>query len=383
MRVRDRLLGDRVSARPVAVARIGVSVAILLEALGTGGTLQRLTEPGVVHTPYVSWAPSLTPALATALTALWIASALLFLVGWHTRVAGTVLAGTLAAVLFADQQLYSNHLYLMVLVAVIMVAADCGAAISLDARRKPADTDVAAWPVWLLQAQVSIVYGFAALAKLNLAFLSGSVIASSLRREGLLAVPLDWRSAEPMLVLSVLAICLEAFIAVGLWLPRWRPAAFVGGLALHAGITLWLSPTVTLLVFSLVMLPLYVLFLPAVRASRAVVWDDGCGFCATWVRWFRRLDWLGVLRFVPRSLLEQEELPVTADDAARALQYVGPVRVEAGFNAVARVAALLPISFLWAPLMRLPPIAAIGGAAYRRIAARRTCPVPHSATAGG
>ena len=54
------------------------------------------------------------------------------------------------------------------------------------------------------------MYGFAALAKLNPDFLSGSVVASYLRRDGPLAVPDAWRALEPMLVLSVLAVFSEA-----------------------------------------------------------------------------------------------------------------------------------------------------------------------------
>lgn len=370
------LVGVRTSARAVALARIGVAFAVLLEARASSDALLRLTEPGILQAPYVPWAPPVTAGLAWGLIGLWVVSGLAFLVGWRTRAAGVVLAVTLASVLLADQQLYSNHLYLMVLLVGLVTVADGGAAISLDARGRGARDEVAAWPVWLLRAQVSIVYGYAALAKTNLAFLSGSVIAASLRREGPLAIPDAWRSAEPMLVLAVLAICLEAFVAVALWSRRWRPAALVAGLALHVGITGWLSPTYQLLVFSLALLPLYLIFLDAAPASRVVVWDDGCGFCAGWVRWFRRLDWLHVLRFVPRSELASAGLPVSEEAAALALQLVTPRKVYAGFAAVTRVVELLPVSFLWAPLLRLAPIAAVGERIYRRVAARRLCSLP-------
>jgi predicted DCC family thiol-disulfide oxidoreductase YuxK len=226
------------------------------------------------------------------------------------------------------------------------------------------------------------VYGFAALSKVNLTYLSGSVVASYLRREGPLAVPEAWRSVEPMMVLAILSICLEAFVAIGLWLPRWRPAALVAGLGLHIGISAWLNPTFQITVFSLLMLPLYLLFLET-RPARVVVWDDGCGFCGTWVRWFRRLDWLRALRFVPRSELASAGLPVSEDEAARALQLVTLRRVRSGFGAVTGVAELLPISFLWAPLLRLPLVAAVGHRVYERVAARRSCELPQPVRAPG
>ena len=153
-----------------------------------------------------------------------------------------MLTVALAGTLLSDQQTYSNHLYLMLPVAALLTVAQSGAALSLDARREGGRDWVPGWPVWLLCAQVSIVYGFAALAKLNPDFLSGSVVASYLRRDGLLALPDAWRSLEPMLILSLLAICSEAFLAFALWVPRWRPAAMVVGLGLHVFIAGWLVP---------------------------------------------------------------------------------------------------------------------------------------------
>lgn len=365
-------------SRPVAVARIGVAIAVLLEAPNSADTLQRLAEPRYITTPYAGWAPMVSAPLAWLLIGAWVASAVAFGLGWRTRAVGTVLTLTLASVLLLDQQLYSNHLYMMVLVAGLLTVADAGAALSLDARRRGTRERVAAWPQRLLRLQVSIVYAFAALSKINLTFLSGSVVASYLRREGPLAIPDSWRTVEPMLVLAVLAICLEAFVALGLWLPRWRPAALLAGLALHIGITGWLSPTYQLLAFSLLTLPLYVIFL-AVEPRRVVVWDDGCGFCATWVRWFRRLDWLRALEFIPRSQLPGSGLPVAEDEAARAIQLVTPRRVRSGFSAVTGVAELLPVSFLWAPLLRLPPVQSLGRIVYERVALRRRCLLPEAA----
>jgi predicted DCC family thiol-disulfide oxidoreductase YuxK len=368
---------SKAPSRPLGVARIGLAVAALLELPNSAGTLLRLAEPSVIHAPYLDWTPRVSAPIAAAAIGLWLASALVFMVGWRTRVAGTVLTATLASVVLLDQQLYSNHLYLMVLAAGLLTLADSGAAISLDARRAGSRDWVPGWPVWLLCLQVTFVYGFAALAKLNPDFLSGSVVASYLRRDGPLAVPDAWRSLEPMLVLSILAVLTEAFLAVRLWSRRWLPAAMVAGLGLHVFITGWLTPTASLLVFSVLILPLYLLFLDAAPESRVVVWDDGCGFCAGWVRWFRRLDWLHALRFVPRSQLAASGVPVVEDAAARALQIVLPGGgVRGGFAAVTRVMEVLPVSYLWAPLLRLPPIAGLGERIYRRVAARRSCELP-------
>lgn len=373
-----RFLGEMVPSRPLAIARIGLGLAVLLELVNSAQIMLRLDDPGIIRVPVLPWAPAVNDGLAGVLMSLWALSAFAVLLGWRTRRAAVTLTATLATVLLLDQQLFSNHLYLMALLAALFSVADSGAALSLDARRAGERAEVSRWPVFLIKFQISAVYGFAALAKINPAFLSGSTMATGLRRAGPLAVPDAWRSFEPMLMLALMAILAEGFLAIALWSPRWRPTAFVVALGLHGGLALWFAPTYLLIVFAALMLPVLILFLDA-APGRVVVWDDGCGFCATWVAWFRRLDWLNALRFVKRSELATSGLPVTEEAAARALQLVRGSRVHGGFAAVGRILEVLPISFLWAPLLRLPPIAWVGEAAYRRVALRRRCELPVAA----
>lgn len=371
----QRFLAERVPSRPLALARVGVALAVLLELPNSARVLMKMDDPGIIRVPLLPWTPAVNDSLAWVLIGLWGVGALALLLGWRTRRAAAALAVILAAVLLSDQQLFSNHLYLMVLLCGLLTFADSGAALSLDARRAGERADISRWPVWLLQFQISAVYVFAALAKVNPDFLSGSTVAASLRRVGPLAVPDAWRSMEPMLILAVVAVCAEAFVGLAIWSRRWRPTAFVVALGLHAFLAVWFAPTYQLIVFGVAMLAVLVLFLDS-APGRVVVWDDGCGFCATWVRWFRRLDWLKALRFVPRSQLATSGLPVTEDAAARALQIVSSAGVHGGFAAVGRILEILPLSFLWAPLLRLPPIAWVGELGYRWVAQRRECELP-------
>jgi predicted DCC family thiol-disulfide oxidoreductase YuxK len=228
----------------------------------------------------------------------------------------------------------------------------------------------------LLRLQVIVLYFFAGLSKINLTYLSGTVVAVSLRREGPLAIPGDWRSFQVMAALSALSIMVELGLAIGLMLPRWRRTAFVLGLAMHAGIAFWFDLTLPLIIFGLMTLAPYVLFLDDRPERLTVVWDDSCSFCRGWVTWFRRLDWLGVLRLVPNSDVEElGRLQVTREEADEALQLVGVRRRSRGFLAVVGVLETLPISFLWAPLLRLWPIARLGDIVYRRVAQRRSCAI--------
>lgn len=373
-----RFIASRNPARPLALARIGIAMAVLMELPNSARVLMQLGDPGIIRAPILSWTPAVGDGLAWILIGLWGATAVALLVGWRARRAAAALCVTLATALLLDQQLFSNHLYLMVLLSGLLVFADSGAALSLNSRHAGERSEVSRWPVWLLQVQVTIVYLFASLAKVNPEFLSGTTVATSLRRVGPLAVPDAWRSMEPMLLLAILAVCAEAFVALAIWSPRWRPTAFVVALGLHLSLAAWFSPAFPLIIFAIAMLPLLVLFLDA-SPGRVVVWDDGCGFCATWVKWFKRLDWLHALRFVSRSELPTSGLPVSEDAAARALQIVWRDGVHGGFAAVTRILEIIPVSFLWAPLLRLPPIALAGEIGYRRVALRRKCELPLAA----
>ena len=99
------------------------------------------------------------------------------MLGLRTRLCGTILTLSMAYTLFFDQQLYSNHLYLATLVVLLLTIADSAARWSLDARRLGRRDLILEWPTLLLKIQISIVYFYAALLKINPQYLSGTMIA--------------------------------------------------------------------------------------------------------------------------------------------------------------------------------------------------------------
>lgn len=373
----SRTLLDLVSAtspaRPLAVARIVVGAAALLKLVALATYASRLFSPGMLRVPY-GWAPVLPAVVVWALVALCLAAAAAFLLGWRTRWAGAFLTFSIGALLLVDQQLYSNHLYLLGLTVLLLTLADSGATLSLDARDDRPRAQVPRWPVTLLKIQVTIVYGFAAVAKLNVEYLSGAALNSSLARQGVLAFPELLRTVEVLAPLAVITVMIEMVLALALWSARLRPAAFVLGMLLHLVIIVSMDPRLDLVVFSMVMFSMYLLFMDAAPKSRTVVWDDTCTFCGMWVRWFRRLDWLAVHQFVGSAddvVMQEHGIP--RYEADQALQYVTQGDRRSGFDAVVRVLEALPVSFLWAPALRLPPARALGGRAYRAVAERRRC----------
>jgi predicted DCC family thiol-disulfide oxidoreductase YuxK len=369
-----RIVTRAVSPRAAGVARILVGIACLLKALEVAPALVRLQDPATLRLPILADVPTLADLPSSLVILAWVAAAATFAVGIRTGWAGIALAAILAGVLVSDQQLYSNHLYLLTLLVGLLTIGRAGAAISGDARLGRGRSEIPVWPLQLIRIQVSIVYFFAAVSKLNAAYLSGSVVAMTLRTDGPLALPEGFRTFEVMFAASLLAILLELFLAAALWLPRWRRTAFVIGLGMHLGIAVWMEPTLPLALFALVILSPYILFLDAPPGSRAVVWDDSCEFCRGSVRLLTGLDWLHAIRWVPGSQdHELAGLGVRPEEADRALQLVGPRRRSGGFAAITGILEVTPVAFLWAPLLRLPPVAGLGELAYRRVAERRKC----------
>jgi hypothetical protein len=361
-------LFDSIDPRPLGLARVIIGSAALIKLYVTVPVLVGLTDPALLNTPYANWMPAPTLPGVTVIAIVWGASALLFALGWRVGITGTALFAAIVATLALDQQTYANHVYLMAWLVLLLTLSGAGSGINF----RRVDVPVTRWPVLLLMAQLSIVYGFSGLTKLNASFLSGSVLAGTLGR-GLVPFPESLRTPTILAVVAAIALFVELFIAIFIWRARFRPAAFLLGLGLHASITLSMAGTVQLLVFALEMLALYPLFLTQERL--AVVWDEASERCEKWVRTFRRLD---VLRTVD---------PVAASDSGAspddglaseglALRHQG--KVVKGFEALAATLEHLVPTLWFAPLLRIPGVRSLCSAWYRRALASPASPVAES-----
>lgn len=171
------------------------------------------------------------------------------------RAAAAVVAVTAGACV-GPLGVYNHHLYLVAVVATIL---------ALDVR-----------PEVLLRAQLTIVYAFGALTKVNDGFLSGTELHVSAVEAW------AWRTlvgvdvpAGVLVAVSVLVVAVEAFLAVAFWSRRTRGVALVLGLGLHAGMLVLMSDhvpqLVNLLVYGTLMWTLYLPFF----ADRADAWLAG------------------------------------------------------------------------------------------------------------
>jgi hypothetical protein len=278
MRIIDSLrvlVTRQTDARPIGIVRAMVGFAAIGFALESWVELGRLISPLVVKMPYVAWLPLLSSAALPVFIGIWLIMAVAFIIGLRTRLAGGILTLVMAYTLLLDQQLYSNHLYLGTLVLLLLTLADSGARFSLDARWSGGHERISGWPILLLKLQVSIVYFFAALLKINPIYLSGSIMTQFWPFNDPSILPGGWSPALIMQIAAVLSICTELFLAVALWVPRLRWLALAVGVGFHlmiictGGATPGV-PDIPFAIFALVTVAPYALFFDF-RARRVAV----------------------------------------------------------------------------------------------------------------
>jgi uncharacterized membrane protein YphA (DoxX/SURF4 family) len=270
----------RADARPVAIVRILVGLAAIGFALEAWVNLGRVLTPQVVDMPYAGWYPRLPLAALPLLIGAWLSAALAFAFGLRTRLCGAILTLLMAYTLFFDQQLYSNHLYLATLVVLLLTIADSGARFSLDARRSGGRDLILEWPIILLKIQVSIVYFYAALLKINPEYLSGAMIAGFWPFNRLVWLPGGWPPALVVQFVALISILTELFLAFALWVPRLRWLAVAVGVGFHMAI-IWTGgavpgvPDIPFTIFAIVTVAPYVLFFPFPRRRVAAQGSSG------------------------------------------------------------------------------------------------------------
>lgn len=358
-------------AAPMAALRIVLGVAALLRVLPFVLALDDLERRVPSDSSIVLlfggsadfWLP-MSPAVAVAVVVLFAICALLFAIGLFARPAGLLLAAVTLSATHSFPAFRFNHLYVLALLVALVAVSNSSSLWSVDARRKglgeTADRAVtAAWAPNLVRLQISIIYGFAAIAKLNEDFLSGATLHADVGRSvffsGVLpTTPWIW---VPMAVVVVVA---EFFLTFGLWWRRTAPAAIAVGLVLHLPFLVLATSSVQamrLVVFSMLMIGSYLLAIDARPRSLLMKWDPNDASQSEFASLVARQDLFGV---------------VTRVEEPGQLEVIGPGWSSSGAVARRRVLDRLPITFLVSPFLRLVPAKVVD-------AARRHRPRPASA----
>lgn len=263
----SRFLSQTTDARPLAAARLVIGGAAVLRGLVSYHLFDRVLTPGVVRAPFFDWVPDMTRAAMPWYTGVWLLIAAAFAVGYRTRLSGTILFGLIVYHLAAGASLFASHIYFLGCLILLLTVADAGADLSVESKAQAGGRrTVPLWGVVLLKLHVSIVYGVAAVVKLNPEFLSGAVLERGLLRPELLKTP------EMLVALAWSTIAYEGGMAIALWLKPLRLWAIATGIFFHAVIPLSMGLTGGLVVFSASIVGAYVLFLD----REEFVWLEGC-----------------------------------------------------------------------------------------------------------
>lgn len=254
-----RLTEIRTDPRPVAIARIGVGFATILNSIEAYDILARIAG-GRLAVPVFPGAPEPTMPWLIAYIVLAVAAAVAVTLGWRTEQAAFVSVILSVAVFLWDQQTYSSHRMLATVVMACMVFAMAGTAWSV--RPVPGRPTVVWWPQLLMMTELSVCYLFSALSKMNLVFISGAGLSAWVWIE------LPWQF---YMLAAIMTVLVELIIAVCLWFPATRRVAVLFGLGLHLSIVVLMNnETLALIGFAITCVSLYPLFLfrPALSVAR-------------------------------------------------------------------------------------------------------------------
>ena len=202
---------------------------------------------------------------------LWIVfdvlkvSAVAVTLGLLTRIALIVFTATFGYFFFMESSVYSNHYYLIFLLAFLLCLGHSGAAFSLDClfRKRARREQVAYWEFFLLRFQICVVFFFGALAKLNadwliqaaplyLNFIKHFSVFGYPLQEKWMAVTLSWGGMLSDLGLGILLVA-----------NRWPKVTFIW-LCLFNGLNVFFFG-LGIKTFPYLMVSAYILFLPPAR----------------------------------------------------------------------------------------------------------------------
>ncbi|MFO1463907.1 MAG: HTTM domain-containing protein [bacterium] len=108
-----------------------------------------------------------------ALLVAMLAAAILISLGLYYRFAVLSYLLGFSYIFLLDKAYYNNHYYAIILLCFLMLFVDGTNWASLDALRRPRPAVVPYWQLFLLRAQVFVVYFFGGIAKLNSDWLHG------------------------------------------------------------------------------------------------------------------------------------------------------------------------------------------------------------------
>jgi vitamin K-dependent gamma-carboxylase len=186
--------------------------------------------------------------------------AIFIMAGFAYRISATLFFLGFTYVFLLEQATYLNHYYFVSLVSFLMILVPAHRKFSVDAHLSPriASEFAPAWSLWILRAQMGLVYFFGGIAKLNSDWLQGWPLRIWMPRE--LNLPVLWRFRDQVwlaLAFSYSGILLDLLAVPLLLWRRTRPYMFAALALFHLtnsnlfeiGIFPWFATAMTALYF--------------------------------------------------------------------------------------------------------------------------------------
>ena len=189
----------------------------------------------------------------TAISIGWVVlllSAIAMAVGWRSRLAAILVFVLLSSFMRRDPWIFTAGDGVISVTALYLALSSCGAALSLDQRRRTGSFWTAQcrapWPIRLMQVQLSVIYLVSVQAKLSgKPWVDGYAVAYAWRTDykwAILPAP-QWMS-ENAIIVNVATwgtLAIELAIAILVWNRRLRPWVLAAGVLMHLMILLSLN----------------------------------------------------------------------------------------------------------------------------------------------
>ena len=256
-------LGKSVDGASLAVFRVGVGLvgALLIARLWWNDWLWSLYAAPANHLRYpgLGWIPEVPREAVFVVAAVAFLGAVVVVVGWHHRLGAAVFAGSFAWLEATEATTYLNHYWLVTYLFGLAAFLPSSAAFSLQARRDGGESSVPLGALWLLRAQIVLVYFYAGIAKLRGDWLlEGMPLRIWLPARADLPL-IGWILDEPAtaLVLAWLGLGFDLLVGFALLHRKLRLWAFAGVVVFHLA-TWLLFPSIG--IFPLAMIVVTLIF---------------------------------------------------------------------------------------------------------------------------
>jgi len=242
---------------------------LLFEMFGTNGVVPH--RPSFAYTWGVFDLWSSNPAVLIG-WALLLVSSIALMVGWHSRLAAILVFVLILSFQRRDPWFFNAGDAVVRIEALFLALAPCGAALSLDQRRRTGSfwsaQTLPNWPIRLIQVQMSIIYVVCVQTKLSgQTWLDGTAVSYALRLADMQRMPVpDWITTNAALMNAATWATLLVELALGvlIWNKRARPWVLAAGVLMHLGIDL----SIEIGIFSYAMMVMYVAWIAPATAQR-------------------------------------------------------------------------------------------------------------------